>query len=127
MLKNKKYIKIDKSLVVLIVVFLVLFFLKALLYGLFGRDVWVFIANVFSFIPENILLYAFFPIWYIFMRPILWVLSNLTIINPDDNKFIAFSLDIGLTIIYLTILFFLVKSIFNFFKKKAKSTEIKYG
>ena len=115
-LKNIKNIKINKSLVFLLVVFAGLFFVKAYLYNIIGND--VLIEKIFDFIPEQILFYAFLPIYYVFLLPVMWILGNLSFFNADNNQFVAFSLDIFLTIIYLTILFFILKNVFHFFKKQ---------
>lgn len=115
-LKNTKNIKIDKSLVFLLVVFVGLFFMKAYLYNVIGND--VLIEKIFNFIPEQILFYAFLPIYYVFLLPVIWILGNLSFFNTDNNQFIAFSLDIFLTIIYLTVPFFILKNVSHFFKKQ---------
>lgn len=121
MLKKQKNLKIDKSLIILLAVFLALFFLKAIMYSLVGNNVLVFIEETLSFIPENILFYAFLPIYYIFMFPMILILENLHFLNSNNNQFITFSLDIVLTIIYLPILFFLFKNIFYYFKPIKKN------
>lgn len=118
-MKNiKKNNKSNRSLIVLSVVFLILFFLKASMYSLIGGP---FIFDwLEKFIPENILFYIFMPIVYIFIYPIIMLIDNLPLFNQENNQFITFLLDIGLTIIYLTILYFVFKKIFSFLKKNKK-------
>lgn len=115
MIKN---IKIYKILVFLIVVFLMLFFLKAVFYGLLSNDVLILIEKVLYFIPDKVLFYAFLPIWYIFILPTMWLSSNLFFLDSGNHKLIRFSLDIIVTIIYLTFLFFMLKSICRSFKNR---------
>jgi len=117
MKKSKKKLKIDKGLIILIILFIALFFLKSLLYNLLGNNFYILLEGIFKYIPENILFYLFLPIYYIFMFPMIWILEKFTFLNQINNQFILFSLDILLTIIYLTLLFFLFKKIKKTFFK----------
>ncbi len=111
-MKNaKRKISSKKSLIVLSIVFLMLFFLKASLYGVIGGP--FFFDWLLQYIPEFILFVIFLPIYYIFEFPIVWLLSFISV-----NQFYAFCLDIGLTIVYLTTLYFVFQRIFRFFKKR---------
>ena len=121
MLKKQKNLKIDKSLIILLTLFLVLFFLKAMMYSLIGNNILAFMEKTLSFIPENILFYTLLPIIYIFMSPMIWILDNIPFFNPANNMFITFLFDITLTILYLTILFFLFKKTYYCFKRTKKN------
>jgi len=114
--KVKKRMRLDMSMVILCAVFLMVFLFKALFYGLIGDNTWL--IKVLSFIPERILLSIFLPFYYIFILPILWIMNDIPFLYSIYNPFIIFAIDIGLTIIYLTILFFLVKKIVHYFSKK---------
>lgn len=111
MIKRKVDIDLNKDLFLLFGLFLTLFFIKAFLYNAISGDLLIFIENLYSKVPENILFYLFISIYYVFIFPIIWIMSSLHLIDSGINQFILFSLDILLTIIYLTLLFFLFKKI----------------
>jgi hypothetical protein len=112
--------KIRYDLIILITLFIFLFFIKTFLYNLIGDNTLIQFEKVFSFIPENVLFYLFLPIYYIFFFPIIWILGKFNLIDSGINQFYLFSLDILLTIIYLTILFFISKKLVFLSKKRTK-------
>ncbi|NMB84095.1 hypothetical protein GYA28_02290 [Candidatus Roizmanbacteria bacterium] len=113
----KKYIKADRGLILLIVLFVMIFVFKAFLYNLVNDETVAFIEKSLSFIPENVQFYVLLIIYFVFMFPITWFLGSFRVFNSGSNQFIAFSCDIFLTIFYLAFLYFVIRKLFYFFKK----------
>jgi len=113
----KKYI----PHVLFILLFLDLLYIKAYFYGLINID--SYFSSIASLIPGNISFYLFLPFYYLFFIPINWLLFSLFKLDKIYyNPFLAFSLDIFFTTVYLIILFFVSKKFLKkIFCKKKKS------
>jgi len=114
---SKKYI----PFILLVITFLIVFTLKALFYGFISGG--IFSGKIFDLVPDYIY-YLLSPIYYIFIFPFLWLEYNIptssrSIVEIVNNDFIAFTIDILLTIIWMTFLFFAFRFIWRLiFKRK---------
>jgi hypothetical protein len=116
-------------LTLLSILFLIVFLMKAIIYDLLPAG--IFSVDMFKFVPDYVFLYLFFPVYYIFYLPIAWIMYNIpnpsnSIVEILNNNFVIFVIDIFLTIIWIAILFFLVKTLwkFGFNKKKVRRKSI---
>ncbi len=116
MKKLKKKGILNKGLIILLIIFLILFFIKASFYGLFGDT---FFVDNFS--RNYLVFYTFIFIYYVFMLPIIIISGIFNLLNSNTSLFTTFLFDITITILYLTVLYFIFKKIIYFFKKRKKS------
>jgi hypothetical protein len=114
------------SYIIFALLLLDLFYIKAYFYGLI--EINSYLSYIASFIPERVSFYLFLPFYYLFFLPINWLLFNLFKLGEFRNVFLSFFLDVTLTIIYLTIIFYVIKKFYkkpSHHKKKKSKTSLR--
>ena len=98
--------------VVFALVLLDLLYIKAYFYGFVNID--YLLISMSRIMPGNISYYLFLPFYYLFFLPIDWLMYGLFKLDKIYyNLVLIFSLDVLLTTVYLILVLFLIKKVFE--------------
>ena len=103
--------------ILLILVFLLIFFLKAYFYGAIPEPLFISFFNNTTGIAFYLLIFFY----WLFVFPPFWIMfSGGGCCSLTRNYFIDFAVDIFMTVIWLSILYFVVRSVVKLIRRKRK-------